>query len=446
MLEHLDDPAPPTPTATTLAAVLSRSGEKRRRRTRMVLATVAVIALILGVTVSRLVPTEHPARSFGVFDSQTGLLASGTPVPPADLADVIFIGDSRGYALVLHGQQTLLAASTDGGNSWRVIDPDVPASFPAQIEFTDTTHGYLWGGAPSSSGSLPLWITSDGGSSWIEAPLGPVISDVSAIGADVWAVVGTCPLLPGTVSLTCPVDVEVSVDFGSHWAVTPTTPPIEEEPARSVADQELELARITQERAYVLTFAAPGASSAASSGHVVYTADGGHSWVTRPDPCPSQFGFGEELAASGTTDLWMLCASQASAGSQAKALYRSSNGGQTWRLASAANVPSLTGDETLPAQGGLPVVGYVSPYSLGHENLAVLSPTTVWIFPDRSLVFSATQGGQGWVPVEQLAQEGFVEGGSGNIVFADATHGWVSETGTGLWGTTDGVVWHRLGN
>jgi len=131
--------------------------------------------------------------------------------------------------------------------------------------------------------------------------------------------------------------------------------------------------------------------------------------------------------------------------SQAKALYRSSDGGQHWTLTAAANAPVLSGNVSLPAAGGLPVDGYVSPYSLGHQGLAVLTPDKAWLFPDRSGVFRTTDGGRAWTPVDGLVRAGLVGGGSGNIVFVDADHGWVCEVGAGLWRTTDGVHWRHLG-
>jgi hypothetical protein len=170
-----------------------------------------------------------------------------------------------------------------------------------------------------------------------------------------------------------------------------------EEPGLSVADQDLELARITALaglRAVVRP--GPGRGGGPSAGRLGYTPDGGQTWLERPDPCPTYFDVGQEIAASGTDDLWMVCASQPSSGSQAKALYRSSDGGQQWTLAAAANAPVLSGNVSLPAAGGLPVGGYVSPDSLGHENLAVLTPDAAWLFPDRSGVFQTTDGGHTW--------------------------------------------------
>jgi photosystem II stability/assembly factor-like uncharacterized protein len=443
MFEHLDDPSPPEATARAFGAVLARAVRLRRRRVSAALGVLVVAALALGVVIGAAVLGPPPSQTFAAFDSQTGLLATGTPVPSSDLASVVFVGDLHGFALVVHGTQTLLAVSVDGGERWSVADPDLPVSFPAQFEFSDTVHGYLWGGPPSSSGVVSLWVTSDGGRVWTRAGLGPVVSDVSAIGPDVWAVVGTCSIRP-TAGPSCPVVLEVSTDNGQTWSRAGAAPPLSENSEVTVSDENIELARITRTRAYVLTFASR-LGSPDTTGNLTFTGDGGQTWSSRPDPCPSYFDFGEQIAASGTNDLWVICASQASAGTQAKALYRSSDGGVQWDLVAAANAPVLTGGSVLPAAGGLPAAGYVTPYSLGHENLAVLTATDAWLFPDRSGVDATTDGGRTWGPVAGLSKAGLVAGGSGNVVFADATHGWVCETGTGLWRTTDGRTWQRLG-
>ena len=443
MFEHLDDPEPPEATERTMGSVLARAARLRRRRVASALGTLGVSTLALGVVIGLLVAGPSASRTFAAFDSQTGLLAPGTPVPTSNLSSVVFVGELHGFALVVHGSQTVLATSADAGATWSVVDPSLPLGFPAQFEFSDRAHGYLWGGPPSSSGSVPLWITSDGGRTWAQAALGPVVSDVSAIGPDVWAVVGACPISLTAVA-SCPVVVEVSTDNGATWSPTRAGPPLSENPEVSVNDGNIELARITPTRAYVLSFASrPGGPDA--GGNVAYTADGGLTWSARPDPCPPSFDFGEQIAASGSEDLWVVCASQASAGSQAKALYRSSDGGAHWRLAAAANAPVLSGGKVLGAGGGLPVSGYVTPYSLGHHNLAVLTANDAWLFPDRSGVFETTDGGETWSAVVGLARAGLADGGTGNVVFVDATHGWVCEPGTALWRTTDGRSWQRLG-
>ncbi len=439
MFGHLDDPSPPEPTTTTLATVLARSARLRRRRTVWGTASIAVAALAAGIALgSVLSPSPRPVDAG--FSSQAGA-APGTAVPSSDVEAPVFVSRTEGYALAPHGTRTALVESSDGGGRWQVVNGNLPAQYPTQVEFTDTTHGYLWGGEPSSDGAAPLWVTDDGGSQWAQAPIGPVVSDVSAIRSDVWAVVGTCFLRVNAPD-SCPVSLEISHDYGGTWAPSLSAPPIAENSALSLSDQDVELARMSHAHAYVLSFDPRGNTS--GTGQLAYTPDAGATWVRRVDPCPAYFAFGEELAGSGTQDLWMVCASQASAGTQAKALYRSYDGGLTWALTSAANAPVLSGNAVLPASGGLPVGGYVAPYSLGHQNLAVLSPTTAWLFPVRGLVFETTDGGRSWAPVAGLAKAGFGSGGAGSVTFIDSSHGWVSQGGSGLWRTTDGVNWTRL--
>ncbi len=447
MFEHLDDPAPLAPTTRTLRAVLSRAARMRRQRLASGFAVLGVLTLVVGLVIGITVPRGRPAgQAFAAFDAHVGALAVGTPVPLANLADVVFISDTRGFGVAFHGASSVLATTNDAGATWRVVNDHLPTDLPAQLEFADSSHGYLWGGTPSTQGAVALWVTSDGGHAWVQAPVGPVVSDVSAIGPNVWAVVGTCALSSLTTAPACPATVDVSLNNGATWTPTTTAPPVDEEPGLSVADQDLELARITRSRAYVLMFAPARTEGEAALGRLGYTADGGQTWSIRLDPCPTYFDVGQEIAASGTDDLWMVCASQPSSGSQAKALYRSSDGGRHWTLTAAANAPVLSGNVALPTGGGLPVGGYVSPYSLGHQNLAVLTPDSAWLFPDRSGVFQTTDGGHTWSSVSGLARAGLVGGGSGNIVFVDADHGWVCEVGAGLWRTTDGVHWKHLGS
>ncbi len=440
MFEHLDDPSPPEPTRSSLAVVLARAARARRRRVRSAMAAVGALGMAAGVVIGTSLTGSSPGQSFTAFLTSSGVLAPGTPVPGADLQDAVFPSDAVGFALVAHASQTLLAQTTDAGSSWRVVNGQLPVTYPAQLDFPDATHGYLWGGHPSIDGAVPLWVSGDGGTTWAEAPIGPVVSDVTAIRSDVWAVVGTCFLGTAETSGSCPVTVEVSSDNGRTWEPTATAPGLRGSTTPTLDDQSIELARVTHTHAYVLSFT-PSAQGPA--GQLAYTADGGRSWQARADPCPAYFDFGEELAASGTDDLWLLCSSQASAGSQAKALYRSFDGGIGWKLFAGANAPVLSGNATVPASG-LPVGGYVAPYSLGHENMAVLSATTAWLFPERTGVFQTTDGGTTWTPVRDLSAIEAAGAGSGTVVFADATHGWASAFGVGLWRTTDGTTWHRI--
>ena len=258
---------------------------------------------------------------------------------------------------------------------------------------------------------------------------------MSAIGADVWALVPSCPL--GAANPSCGLRIQVSTDGGNTWQPGPggTIPSslADEGPAGGV-----ELARVTISRAYVLSIV-PGDTAT-----LAFTPDGGSSWSTRFVPCADPFDLGAEIALSSTDDLWLICGGQASAGSQAKALYRSGDGGSTWSL--VAHTATFAGEPpSAPGVGSLPLSGYVAPYSIGHKNLNVLSSNLAWLFPTRGSVIETTDGGASWAPVASLAQDSFGSGAPGNLTFTSSTDGWVAELGVGLWHTTDGTTWLPLG-
>jgi hypothetical protein len=100
----------------------------------------------------------------------------------------------------------------------------------------------------------------------------------------------------------------------------------------------------------------------------------------------------------------------------------------------------------LPSQpNSLPLLGYVAPFSIGHENLAVLSASTAWFDPMGTSMYKTVDGGHSWIPVPDLESEGIGSSGHGNITFISATQGWICAYGVGLWHTSNGVNWAPLG-
>ena len=445
MFEHLDDPAPPSPSAGELASVLRRAASMRARRRAALLAAACVVVFgaLSGFIATRSSNVHLTAvETTYAFDAVKGPLTVGTAVPTTALLNVVFTSPEDGFALAAHRGAALLALSTDGGDTWHVGNDSLPAGygeragFPGQIEFVGT-HGYLWGGAPDASGgSVPLWVSVNSGTSWSRAPIGPTVFDVSAIGANVWAVTGDCDAF---APRPCALQTEQSADGGLSWQATgpggfaAVNGPVEL--------HSVELARITSLHSYVLTSNLP--TDGGSIG-LSYTSDGGRTWRELPVPCAGAFDLGAEVAASSTDDLWLLCGSQGSGGSQSKDLYRSSNGGLTWALTASA-----TGLGTPPPPASepntLPLAGYVAPFSIGHKNLAVAAPTTAWLKPMGNAMYKTSDGGRSWVAVPDLESEGIRSSGQGNITFISATQGWICAYGVGLWHTSNGVDWVPLG-
>jgi photosystem II stability/assembly factor-like uncharacterized protein len=446
MFEHLDDPTGISPGRRELDDVLHRARTIRGRRWTLPLGLcLVVLGASLALVGLRLGSAPSSSDTSYQFELQKGPLPVGTPVPTTALFSVHFSSAKEGDALALHRGQVLLAASSDGGSTWqvrnnRLLPPGSTAGtagLSGQFEFVGS-EGYLWG---MLSGTVaPLLVTHDGGLTWRRASIGSDVVDVSAVGPDVWALVRACPATAPVESETCALVVQESLDGGRSWRPSPVDGP-GVVAGNGSATPPPELARIDDQRAYVLT-ASPGFGDL-TSWRLVFTDDAAATWSVRPVPCSGADALGAEVAASSSDDLWLLCAGQATAGSQPKQLYRSSDGGVTWQLRSAASGPTTLSRPSATSRA-LPATGYVAPFSIGHRNLGVLTPTTAWIFPSRSDLLKTSDGGSSWEPVPSLASAGFDSGGAGNVTFLSATDGWICEYGIGLWHTEDGTTWSPL--
>ena len=409
-------------------------------------ACCVLLAASIGFFFARPSPSSSTSATDYQFNLQKSPLPVGLAVPTTALTDVQFTSSQYGFALALHRGTVLLAASTDGGATWEVRNNHLPSGlvsdtgYPGQFEFVGST-GYLWG-AKTTAGA-PLWVSHDDGSTWHEADIGPYVLDVSAIGLNVWALTGTCPSSTVLATTQCSGGIEESFDGGTTWRAAQTSFDAATGTYEGSEPQPIELARITGSNAYVLT-STPNPKPY-TTWQLAFTDDAGATWTAHYLPCSGAFSLGAEIAASSTSDLWLLCGSQASAGEQSKALFRSSNGGQTWSVGAMATGLGTPAPPTVPPNP-LPLAGYVSPFTLGHRNLAVLSPTTAWLFGSRAALYKTIDGGSGWAPVPATVAAGFNGGGVGNVTFLNATHGWICEYGLGLWHTNDGVDWEPLGS
>jgi len=444
VFEHLDDGTTPPIGVGQLASVLRRAKSIRTRRRVAALTATCVILLgaLSGFIASRSSNVQITSTETAyAFDAVKGPLAVGTLVPTTALLTVVFTDAEDGFALAAHRGAALLAVTTNGGNSWQVQNDSLPAGYgqsagyPGQIEFVGT-HGYLWGGASDANGSMLLWVSDDSGLTWSQSSIGPTVLDVSAIGANVWAVTGDCDAV---ASSTCSLVTEQSSDWGSSWQSTNSSGLVEVN--GPIDPHSAELARITLTHSYVLT--SDGLANGNANIALFYTGDGGQTWQLLSVPCSGAFDLGAEVAASSTNDLWLLCGGQGSAGSQSKELYRSSNGGLNWSL--AAQATAVGTPAPLASQpNSLPRVGYIAPFSIGHKNLAVLSATTAWFDPMGTSMYKTVDGGQSWSAVSDLESEG-VGSGPGNVTFISANQGWICVYGIGLWHTANGINWVALG-
>ena len=245
------------------SSIAARRIQVRRRWALAVMTCSVLVAASVGFSRPAFGPPAPSIASDYQFNLVKSPYRSGSPVPETALVDVQFAHAQYGFALAVHRDEVLLAASSDGGSSWQVRNSHLPVGlgpaddYPGQMEFVGFT-GYLWG-ARTATGA-PLWVTHDEGASWQQASIGPYVLDVSVyrprrLGPDgdvpdhpIWRVMRgglTSPWMAGR---------------NGRWSDRSRSST--RVPEASSADL-FELARITKDRAYVLSSLAEQTSSPA---------------------------------------------------------------------------------------------------------------------------------------------------------------------------------------
>lgn len=110
------------------------------------------------------------------------------------------------------------------------------------------------------------------------------------------------------------------------------------------------------------------------------TDDGGATWRRLPMPCARQVAEFDLLAAYGERHIWAICGSEMGAGAQLKAVSRSDDSGQHWRLVLA---PGLFGLQNLTGAGYL-------------NSVVLTSPSTAWPARGRYTLMHTADGGRTW--------------------------------------------------
>lgn len=323
-----------------------------------------------------------------------------------------------GVEVGVQRQAVTLAASSDGGRSWRVTGATIPLGpvrggvAPEQIAALSPAD--VW----AVVGRGRLVATHDGGSHWqVQALPDPVIAIAIEKGF-VWAV--SCPHgATRTFPLVCHPELWRSGSASGSWT-------------------RIELPRATAQDPFAVHFAATSddvmlaltEASARPSGELLFSRDGGLHWSKRSAPTwdHNRCDNGAGLTAQAPRTFWLLCLGGAAAGSSMKGLVRSTDGGGTWATVSA--VTSLT---QRPRAGSIPLAE--------PSALAAGSRSRLWLSLTNGLAES-NDGGRRWIGVPRA----FDPGGWPSVIDVfDADHAWLLAAGAGLWRTADGLHWDAEG-
>ncbi len=324
--------------------------------------------------------------------------------------DVWFLNPTEGWALVLSGADHAVEAihSLDGGATWSVpakvtslfvAEGDAPPHYG--IRFISSQAGWVFGNG--------IFATSDGGQTWSDGHVAGSVTDLATSGNSAWAITGCDP----RTASPCPSSLLAWDPATSTWKAAAHQPPGTSAPQHMI--------RISASRAFI-------AEQTVLSSALLRTDDGGAGWTTLAVPCQ---GFGMPLATLDGMHVWLVCPGQPSAGSQAKDVYTSADGGVTWTLRAQTEPPAPVGKITIS--------GYA-------QSLALASNTTGFLGMNRGDLYRSVDGGATWIASGLGPGEDFFP----TTQFVDAMHGWaVAQLSTmdmagrvGLYRTADaGITW-----
>lgn len=241
---------------------------------------------------------------------------AGGPVPPGfEPVSMTFVSASDGWVLgtapCAIQPCTSIVRTTDGGASWTGIPaPPVPlaSNGPAGptpglsfLRFASPLDGFAFGSQ--------LWATRDGGATWQHVPLPGSIGDLETAAGVVYAAV---------IAQDRTVTIYQSLASGGPWTPVPGLPADVPDPGYYFPAT---IGRITLH----------GTAAWIILGGGLYATQTGRSWVREPVSCPPTYGM--VSAAASTQQVTLLCAGDSGAGSQARVLYSSGDGGASFSVA-----------------------------------------------------------------------------------------------------------------
>jgi photosystem II stability/assembly factor-like uncharacterized protein len=307
-----------------------------------------------------------------------------------------------------------LAVSSDGGREWvtrgRVLTGGGPGPGFGQVIAVSARR--VW--ALTDAGRL--LETGNGGRSWTPQPLPAPVVDIARAGATLWAL--ACPRR--AASWCRPVAERLASPQAGWWRL----------PVPRLRAGVYHLLAAVSPRAAVFVISHNGSARA----ELVSTSDGGQRWAVRPAPRGPRVTRGRGhvcdlyagITHAGPDRWWLMCNGSGAGGSCPQALMTSPDAGRSWRT--IAVVPRLYA--TKP--GSLP----------GTEVLAVAagSATRLWLATANTMLQS-TDGGARWARIQPRSR--FGTGWSFDVL--SPRRAWALAPGTGLWGTSTGTAWRRIG-
>jgi photosystem II stability/assembly factor-like uncharacterized protein len=403
------------------------------------------------------------------------------------------------YVWTANGNVYTVQSSSDGGNTYTPRQ-QWSTFAPAQLSFGDDQHGWVAGYDQSSPGTIQLWQTTDGGNTWqvmqptglastgywygsaylkfVDATHGWLLDTSSTLyrtqdGGASWTPVGTfgganfygAPDADTAIIFSYWDGYHVTRDGGQHWSILNVAAEagVSYPSQIRLADSNYWLQYAdrwyrTSDNGSTWTqvFGAPRDNNNAalraawffdgthgtalsSAGQLLDTTDGGQTWASRSSTTNGGYG-GTQLKFHDASTGWLLTGGYS--------LSLTTDGGKTWQQSSSFANAYLTDFDFVDAGNGWCVdVGGVIRHSIdgGKSWTAQASfPFALYgvHFTDAQHgvavgaggnVAQTADGGATWTPRNSGSTDTLQR-----VTFSDATHAWAVTNGGGLLTSSDG--------
>jgi len=431
------EPTSGTDTFTEELLIKEAQRRARQRRARGVVATLVLLGMVLGVSWAvgggSRTKTPHQLRSgdgpraIPLLDGEVTntSLGAGTEVNAVDM-----LSSSLGYSVISndpfhpHGA-VYIAATTNGGDKWNFRGELPFTTYSAgtneaipSVHFVNRSIGYVVGVSLPD----PLFVTTNGGRSW-ERVHSPGVAPSLAFQGSTMA----------EVSQICQGSLHLNRCRGelSLYRVGRTVPLRSSSitPLAHVTVQDPRPLALLSPTSLVVMEGPTGGGGQAGSTAMLTTSNGGATWQSMSDPCPT-LGYGDQLLTP-TPHRWILsCFLGEGMMSGESSLWLSTNGGASWSIINRNNDSSST-KGTIGTGGGVDM--------------------TIAISGDHRVLFGAIGGAQGGLQVSTDGGAHWtsahldVLGGSPQTLSTFGPRGAVDDVVAGLiYRTTNARTWAAL--
>ncbi len=356
----------------------------------------------------------------------TGIAGASTGSTQRHLTSIWFSTPTDGYGAVTRSIVSttgnsatctdFIGRTTDGGHhfsdfttihTWNCMN----AEDAANLVFDGVGDGFFYG--PN------LYETHNNGDTWTRVAVTGQVVTISPVGRSTWMVEAMCTPKDLAGDLLCPLRMQQSSNGGRTWSATRNLPGYSYMRADSInpsAQGQTVLARLGPQSAMysVEPFITGNFRSRRIPTWV--TNNAGRSWMRRDIVCAIP-AMTDMLAVTPSGALVVVCAGEASAGSQEKSVVRSMNEGLSWTTMSQCPTP-------LSSCRGPLIIGYLGALVAPSDSLVVESGlrSGLNVSHDGGRTWSSTYGitwnnGDGVTSLQFFnSQEGVGMASSSNLI------------------------------